>query len=168
MPRLVECHLHHFFAFVVEGAGSLVQNQDLGISEKRSGYGDTLLLASAETRAAFPHCSLGKGKTVIWRRSDSTGRFVGLSVSWLIGSSDIAVPCTLYGLVLKTSSHYLKWSKVSMEGVGKANNLISLGQRGDEVVDVGHLGNYGDWERETFVKRSRQATSRQEIEDAPA
>ena len=46
-----------------------------------------------------------------------------------------------------------------MEGVGKANNLISLGQRGDEVVDVGHLGNYRDWERESRQKKSSSIES---------
>mmetsp|Transcript_13789 Transcript_13789/g.27276 ORF Transcript_13789/g.27276 Transcript_13789/m.27276 type:complete len:224 (+) Transcript_13789:1653-2324(+) len=46
--------LNNLLALAVEGAGGLIQEQHLGVSDDGSGYGDALLLPPAQLRAALP------------------------------------------------------------------------------------------------------------------
>ena len=47
--------LHQAFAFVVQGAGRLVQDQDRWVFEEHAGDGNALLLAAGQLYAALAH-----------------------------------------------------------------------------------------------------------------
>ena len=47
--------LHQMFAFVVQGGGGFIQNQDGRVLQEHPGNGNALLLAAGELHAPFAH-----------------------------------------------------------------------------------------------------------------
>lgn len=57
MAHVIQCFLDYSFTFIVQGRCGHIQQEDLGVSDERTSYGNTLLLPSAHLASTFTHHS---------------------------------------------------------------------------------------------------------------